>query len=308
MTVAGKEPFARSVSRSVVAALTVALGAGLIVAGWLLDSHGYSSSLLRESGVTVLLVLPLLWIEHLFERRIEASEKQTRREVGEVAAGLAETRESLSELREQTSNRLQATADAEAALAEQARDQPSFDTINGLFRRADELHSISEDGLRVVVPHLWERLRIRSLDAVASTASGEPSQPGFVLTVEDAAGKSIGVKTVWEPRQSPADALLALADAWKRVAGYPGDSAFDAEWIFGKLIDTLDLAIRSRRTSGDGQLSTYRAALSTLGHDGLRPGACTDVLLNFAQRAHSQERAHGLAPTHGREALDQRGE
>jgi hypothetical protein len=249
--------------------VVVALGAGLIVAGWLLDSHDYLSSLLRESGIVVLFVLPLLWVEHLFERRIEASETQTRREVGEVAqdltavsARVADARQSLSDLQEQTSNRLQAAADAEAALTVEARNQPSFDTINKLLRRANELHAISEHGLRVVIPHLWERLRFQSLNVVAGIASGESSQPVFVLTVEDTAGKSIGVKSVWEPGQSPADALLALADAWKRVAGYPGDSAFDAEWIFGRLIETVDLAIRSRRTSGDGQLSPLIEMLS----------------------------------------------
>jgi hypothetical protein len=266
---AGNESSQQSVSRPLAAVVVVGLGAGLIVAGWLLDSHDYSSALLRESGIIVLLVLPLLWIEHLFEQRIQASEKQTRHEVGAVAEDvvamstrLTESRQSLSDLQEQTSNRLQAAADAETALAKEARHQPSFDTINELFRRADELHTISEHGLRVVIPHQWERLRFQNLNTVASVASGEPSQPVFVLTVEDTAGKAIGVKTVWEPGQSPADALLALADAWKRVAGYPGDSAFDAEWIFGRLIDTVDLAIRSRRTSGDGQLSPLIELLS----------------------------------------------
>ncbi len=248
----------------------VALGAGLIVAGWLLDRHSYSSSLLRESGILVLFVLPLLRIEQLFERRIKASEQQTRHEVGEVAqdltavsARVAETRQSLSDLQEQTSDRLQATADAETALAVEARDQPSFDTINKLFRRADELHAISEHGLRVVIPHQWERLRFQNLNAVASVSSGERSQPVFVLTVDNVAGNSIGVSTVWESGQSPADALLTVADAWKRSGGYPGDSAFDAEWIFGKLIESLDLAIRSRRTGGEGQLSPLIELLST---------------------------------------------
>ena len=266
---AGKESSERSVPRPLAAVAVVAIGAGLIAAGWLLDSHDYSSSLLRESGILVLFVLPLLWVEHLFERRIEASEKQTRREVGEVAqdltavsARVSEARQSLSDLQEQTSSRLQAAADAEAALTVEAREQPSFDTINKLFRRADELHAISEHGLRVGLPHLWERLRFQSLNVVASVASGEPSQPVLVLTVEDTAGKSIGVKAVWEPQQSPDDALLALAAAWKPVAGYPGDSVFDAEWIFGRLIDSVDLAIRSRRMSGDGQLSPLIELLS----------------------------------------------
>jgi hypothetical protein len=267
--VANKESSAQSVPRRLAAAVILALGAGLIVAGWLLDSHDYSSSLLPESGILVLFALPLLWIEHLFERRIEASEKQTRREVGEVAqdltavsARVSETRQSLSDLQEQTRDRLQSAADAETALTAAARNQPSFDTINKLFRRANELRAISEHGLRVVIPHLCERLRFQNVNAVVRSASGEQNRPVFVLTVERVAGKSIGVRTVWELGQSPADALVAVADAWKLSGEYPGDSAFDAEWIFGKLIESLDLAIRSRRTGGDGQLSPLIEVLS----------------------------------------------
>jgi hypothetical protein len=250
--------------------VVVGIGAGLIAAGWLLNGHEYLSALLREAGIIVFLVLPLLWIEHLFEQRIQASERQTRHEVGAVAEDvvamstrLTESRQSLSDLQEQTSNRLQAAADAETALAKEARDQPSFDTINKLFRRADELHAISEDGLRVVIPHQWERLRFKRLDVVTNVASGDRSQSVLVLTVDNVAGNSIRVRAVWESGQSPADALLAVADAWKRSGGYPGDSAFDAEWIFGKLIDSLDLAIRSRRTGGEGQLSPVIELLST---------------------------------------------
>ena len=212
----------------------------------------------------------MLWIEQLFELPIKASEQQTRHEVGKklrvstaVSARVAETRQSLSDLQEQTSDRLQAAAEAETALAVEARDQPSFDTIDKLFRRADELHAISDHGLRVVIPHQWERLRFQTLNEIQSTASGESSQPAFVLTVEDSAGKPIGVKTVWELGQSLADVLVAVADAWKLSGEYPGDSVFDAEWIFGKLIDSLDLAIRSRRTGGEGQLSPMIELLST---------------------------------------------
>jgi hypothetical protein len=242
----------------------------LIAAGWLLESQQYLSALLRETGIIVLLVLPLLWIENLFEQRIQASEKQTRDEVGAVAEDVvamstrvAKTRQSLSDLQGQTSKRLQAAGDAETALAKEARDQPSFDTISKLFRRADELHAISKHGLRVVIPHQWERLRFHSLNAVARTESGEQPQPVFLLTVDHVAGNSVGVRTVWEAGQSPTDALLAVADAWKRSGGYPVDSAIDAEWIFGKLIDSLELAIRSRRTGGEGQLSPLIEMLST---------------------------------------------
>jgi hypothetical protein len=260
---------AKYVGRPTVAALTLLLGTALIVAGWLAERHRYLSSLLLQAGLTVLLVLPLLLLERLFEHRITESETRTAREVGgvtrdveAVSAQLAETRRSLADLNAETGGRLKEAADAETALVAAARSEPNFETIRHLFRRADQLHAISDDGLRVGFPGQWERVRFRYLSVVAPQAVGGEPQPVFFLIIEDPTGKSTAVQIVWPADQSPADALVALADAWKRAGSYPGDAAIDAERIFGRLIDSLGVAISSRRTAGDGQLSPLVELLS----------------------------------------------
>jgi hypothetical protein len=242
----------------------------LILAGWCLEHHRYLSSLLLQAGLTVLLVLPLLLLERLFEHRIAESETRAARDVGGIArdveavsAQLAETRQSLADLKAETGGRLKDVADAETALVNAARAEPTFDTIKDLFRRADELHAISEHGLRVAIPGQWERVCFRSLSTVSPQTVGGETEPVFFLIVENPAGKSIGVQIVWSSDRSPADALVALADTWKRAGTYPGDAAIDAEWIFGRLIESLGVAIHSRRTAGDGQLSPLIELLSS---------------------------------------------
>jgi hypothetical protein len=254
--------------RRAAVVFTLLLGVVLVFVGSRVEHHRYLSSLLLQAGLTVFLVLPLLWLERLFEHRISESETRTAREVGGVASDveavslqLAETRRTLADLKAETGGRLKEAADAETALVEAARATPTFDTVRGLFRRADELQAVSEHGVRVEVPGQWERVRFRSLSTVPSDADDE-AKPVFFLIIEDSAGDSIGVQVVWSPDQSPTDALVALADAWKRTGSYPGDSAIDAEWIFGRLVDSLGVAIHSRRTGGDGQLSPLIELLS----------------------------------------------
>lgn len=218
----------------------------------------------------MLLVLPLLLLERLFEHRIAESETRTAREVGgvtrdveAVSVQLAETRRSLADLKAETGGRLKEAADAETALVDAARAEPSFDTIRALFRRADELNAVSEHGLRVGFPGQWERVRFRSLSSVSPQAAGGETEPVFFLIIENPAGKSIGVQIAWSFAESAANALVALADAWKRAGTYPGDGTIDAQWIFGQLIESLGVAIRSRRTAGDGQLSPLIELLSS---------------------------------------------
>jgi hypothetical protein len=260
----------KRVPRRPVAAVTLLVGAGLVVAGSEVQDEHYVSSLLLQAGLTVLLVLPLLGLERLFEHRVAESEAQTTREVGSVARDveavsvqLADTRRTLADLKAETSGRLQSAADAEAALVEEARAGPSFENVRRLFQRADDLQAISDHGLRVAVPGQWERLRFRSLSAVSPVGVGGNTDPVIFLIVENPAGRSIGVQTIWSSDQTPSDALVAVADAWKRAASYPGDSAIDAEQIFRQLVDSFGTALESRRAGGDGQLSPLIEMLSS---------------------------------------------
>lgn len=258
----------KRIPRRLVAALTLLIGTGLIFGGSELQHKHYMSSLLLQAGLAVLLVLPLLLLERLFEYRVAESEIKTAREVGGVArdieavsAQLTETRQSLADLKTETSERLKQAADAQTALIDDARAEPTFSNIRELFQVAEGLRAISEHGLRVTVPGQWERLRFRSL-STAPSAARETAEPVFFLVVEDTAGKSIGVQTARSPGESPSDALVAIAEAWKRVGSYPGDAAINAERIFGGLVKSLGVTIKSRQIGGDNQLSPLIELLS----------------------------------------------
>jgi hypothetical protein len=230
------------------------LGGGLIVGGWRLDGEAYLSSFMLEIGVTVLLVLPLLWIERMFERRVEASEARTREQVGSVAdevsavAGrLTQTQQGLADLRDQVSERLKADARADVQLVKDARADVSFEALALLFRRAGQLGALSKYGLRVPLKGQWERLRFRLV-------SGEESRQMFELAIEGPAGDDIGVRAVWLPGQTAVDVLATLVEEWRRNGSYPGDHAMDAEWMFGRLLVGLETVIQGRSERGEGQL------------------------------------------------------
>lgn len=226
------------------------VGGGSVLGGWRLESRSYLSSLLLELGTTAMLVLPLLWVERHFERRVEASEAETRQQVSGVVENLSgvaqrlqETRQSLSDLQAQMSARLQAAADADSEFIERAREDVSFKTVEPLLRRAGELSAIHHRGLRVGVPGQWERVRFRYM-----------ARDGMRIAVEDAAGRDLRVRTLWRSGQTAVEGLVALAEVWKRSGSYPGDHAMDAGWIFERLLLSLDIAVEGRRTRGDRQL------------------------------------------------------
>lgn len=235
------------------------LGVILILTGWWAEDRHYLSSFLLEAGSTVLLVLPLLWVERIFEARISETEQQTARQarqIEHVAERLDETRQSVADLQRQTSERLEAAASAEDSLARNAREDLTFATFRELFERALKLNAISEHGLRVAVPGQWERLVFRRLYSVEKTVVSESAAaPVFMVHVEAASGSPLNVRLAWGAEESPSDFLVRLAETWKPTGTYPGDSAIDAGLIFARLIDSLDIAIRSRRTKGDTQLS-----------------------------------------------------
>jgi hypothetical protein len=156
----------------------------------------------------------------------------------------------LDELKGQVASRLETAATADAELAKQAREGISIATIAALFRRAQELGAISEDGLRVEVPSRWERLRFQM--PVNRMFPNAPSL--FRVSVEYANGGPSGISVFWSQNQTAIDMLAAVAEAWKRA----GEFRVTLRWTpngFERLIRTLQVAIKSRSRDGDEQLS-----------------------------------------------------
>jgi hypothetical protein len=247
----------RSISRlaSLVGGLTLLVGAGAIAAGWLLDDHTYASSLLQNAGVALLLLVPLFAAERAFTSRVRRTEqeaREVRRDVAVVETRLNTTAATLEEIESELETELDAAATADAELTDAARAGISVETLGTLFHRASELGALSRHGLRVVVPHQWERFRFGW-----SEMPGPPEvEPGSIrVSVEGVRGDSLGIAIEWTPEMPAAAALSELVDIWTRTGSFPGKGVLEVERIFPPLVDSLELAISERREGGEDTLS-----------------------------------------------------
>ena len=237
----------------------VVLGGGLIAAGWLLDKHVYASSLLQNSGVAVLLLVPLFFAERILSHRFTQQAREVNRDVAAVESRISSTATTLDELSTDLNAELGAAADADSQLADDTRLAISLETLGKLFDRACELKGLSEHGLRVAAPHQWERFRF-----------SWPKMPGgqdlpdrtMRVSIEGVRGDALGIEIEWAPNESAVAVLAALAESWKRTGSYPGDAVIDPQAIFPNLIDSLDLVIQARRLRGEDQLSPLIEKLS----------------------------------------------
>lgn len=254
-----KEPGLAGVSLVgwIMGALTVLVGAGLIAAGWLLESDGYPSSLLQNAGVAVLLLVPLFAVERTFTHRIRRAErasKDVQRDLSQVETRLDSTATSLDEISKQLGERLDASAAANEDLGERARREVAPETLGALFERAEELRALSKLGLRTVVPHRWERFRVNRLGDVGPSAIG--------ISVEGVRGDPLDISVAWASGESAVTALSSLAEAWRRAGSYPGDAVLDPVKLFPAVIDSLELAISSKHHGGEDPLAPLIEKLS----------------------------------------------
>ncbi len=199
--------------------------------------------------------MPLFAAERAFTsrlRRTERAAKEVRRDVAVVKSRLDTTAATLEEIASELETGLDAVAAADTELADAARAGISVETLGALFHRASELGALSKHGLRVVVPHQWERFRFGW-----SEMPGTPKvEPGSIrLSVEGVRGDPLGVTIEWTPDMPAAAALSELVDLWTRVGSFPGKGVLQIERIFPPLVDSLELAIGERRDGGEDTLS-----------------------------------------------------
>lgn len=253
---AGSKPL-RSISRLawLVGGLTLLAGASAITIGWLLDDHTYASSLLQNAGVALLLLVPLFAAERAFTARVRRTEQETRevgRDVAAVETYLNAAPATPEEIGGELETKLDAVTAADTELTDAARAGISVETLGALFHRASELGALSKHGVRVVVPHQWERFRFGW-----SEMPGDPDvKPGSIrVSVEGVRGDSLGIAIEWTPEMSAAAALSELVNVWTRAGSFPGKGVLEIERIFPPLVDSLELAISERRDGGEDTLS-----------------------------------------------------
>lgn len=240
-------------NRALLIFLLLALGLSAIGVGFALASNAeaYVSSSLLEIGATLLLVVPLVFVERLLERRVESVRAATQKTVGKVEEDVKALREEvgeatsrIGELSAEFENRLGEQRRADESAIEEAKEATSWESIASLFDRATSLKSVSAAGIRVKLPGLWERVHFRPV--TTEPPDGEHTEPMIWLSVEDAHGQDVGVRAIWKRGEKAVDPLLQLVDAWQKKGTYPGGSALDPDQLFTGLVEALELAIQSR--------------------------------------------------------------
>lgn len=239
--------------RALLIFLLLALGVGAIGIGLALasDAEEYVSSSLLEIGATLLLVVPLVFVERALERRVERVRTTTEASVGKVEEDVqmlrhevGEATSRIGELRSEFLDQAGQRREHDESAVTEAREAISWESIAALLDRAESLGGVSGAGLRVKLQHVWDRVRFRQVRAEPPV--GEEYEPMIWISVENVGGGDTGIKTIWKPGEKAIDPLLRLAEAWQKEGTYPGDSILDPDHLFGSLVDALATAIRSR--------------------------------------------------------------
>jgi hypothetical protein len=233
------------------------VGGGAISAAWILTTNkfdNFASEGLLELGITLLLVIPLLIFERLFEQRVEDVRADTTSQVRQIEQDVGKLREEtatqIGDLRDALEDQLARRREADNRAAEQAQAAVSFENLGKIFERAGELDSISKRGLRVQLPGLWERVRFTH---VYRQEQGGVRVPMILLHLEDARGRKLDVSAIWTAEEGVTDLMTRFAEDWQRAGTYHGPGSIEADALFQRLIQSLQLAIHGRTTGIEGE-------------------------------------------------------
>lgn len=232
------------------AALVGTVGLLMVLGGGV--AEGYPQAVLLEVGAAFLLVVPVLLFEQYVSSRLSEVQARTEQavqdltesfgaEIETVREELSRTSARLDEINDLTRNRIQRDAVADDAAIEAFEEHPSQERAVALLHRALEIGAITEHGVRVQLPELWERLRF-----AAKTAYDESLQKYLPVVLESLDGTRIaGLK--WTEGEPPDEFMHRVAGELQRIGLFPGLGAFDATAIFRQLLHTLRLGISMRR-------------------------------------------------------------
>jgi hypothetical protein len=242
--------------RWVLGILITLAGLAAIFLSWRLEGEEeWPSSALLEIGAVLLLLVPLLLFERLFERRVERVERETAEQVAgvreEVATARAEVAAALGEVQESTEARLAERRASDQATVNRARDYLSLENVTRLLELAQRLGAVSSGGVRVPIPNASSRIKFEKVH-MAHGASGDVWEE-FWVSIVDAEGER-GPRVTWQPEELGPDVMVNLIEVWQRAGTYPGEGFLNAKVIFEGLIETLDMVIERRRAGGERSL------------------------------------------------------
>jgi hypothetical protein len=224
-----------------IVAAAVVLGCALVYAGSRFDgASDYWGSVLLEIGAALVIVAPLVGLEHLIEKRIAQAAETVRSEVEDVRRGVNAAHTRLGELGQKTESLIAATRLADEDAVRAMRENISEANTWWPLHRAHDLGAIDQRGVRVRLAgsQLWVRFSAASADA--------PEGANPVTVIVEGRGGDLVASEEWSPDEAPHQAFARLATELQRVGSYPGDDTFDADSIFVYLADTVEVALKLR--------------------------------------------------------------
>jgi hypothetical protein len=227
-----------------------AFGVLAVVGSWGLHDDGWLSGFLLEVGVTLFLLVPLLWAT----RRLEGQVQRTRDNVDQLQTQVEETRAELARTHEDISEQVAARFAAERAEDEAVFDAlrlaPSREDVVTALRLAAERGWITRRGLRTNLFDTGFALRFRLTD-----------EGDLVLRVEWPDGDLV-VEESWPPGRSAIDVFEVLGKGLRERDQFPGEVAFQPGLSLEEAANTLTFSSQSRRLGEE-----VRGLLQVVGDD-----------------------------------------
>lgn len=213
-----------------VGSAVTAAGVAQLYASYELE--GWVSAVLVNTGTASLLFVPLYLVQRAMNVKVQATQRNLEVLTDEVHLSQEETRQTLSELREQFGASQTASRAAEEAGLKAIMEKPSCDSVHDALRRSISLEEVSRRwGIRVKVvdpaAHVYARL-----------VPGADSS--VVLHIEKRDGEGVAVVT-WQASQTPDQLMLRVAEELRKASLYP-HATFDPAFMFTELGNAMSVA------------------------------------------------------------------
>lgn len=228
------EPGKSSRRELIILSAAAAVGAVLIVGGWIIQGRSYLPAVLLQVGASLVLVVPLLVLGRLMEARLRRTEERTKAisaSLTAIGARVDETATRLDEL--DTLSRQDAARQLASDLqaVDNAEQQFSRGILTDLTERAISRRAIAAGGVRARVPGTEYWLRLRA----DTTGIGGPIL-SYSLERRDATN---AVTVTWAEGQESAAIGARLAEELTARHAYTGRDAFNASTVFRELLNTI---------------------------------------------------------------------
>jgi hypothetical protein len=215
--------------------LGTVIGLALVGAGWVIQGSSYVPGLLQQFGSALVMLVPLLYLGNLLEKRMRRTEEQARaisHDLARVRSDVAATAAMVDALRATNRDDVERSAQQRSDAFADARRSLSYGAVARVLAEAAAISAVAPAGLRVRLGRGDARLRMPP-----------PGDGDLRPTVERAGGEPIAVLT-WRPGED-AGALHERVSA--AVGVEPGDLA-DA------YLHTLVEALRTAVAGNTGEL------------------------------------------------------